>query len=450
MAKRGTNADWQSGKEFADTNLHMLESSIGCDVTFRVGLEETKVHAHKFMMISRSHVFSTMFCGGFTKTGDISISNTDVTTFKQFLRFIYTNDITIEYDNVVCMLNLAKRYSIGKLQDVCVKFLDISTTSDNVCHILSQAGCHDEMDVHNQCLHFINQNAKDVLASPGFLDLSQKSVFDIVKSDDLDIDEEAVFRAVDKWAENTCQKQGLAVTSQAKRDVLGSVTNQVRFCLLSKQFVANTVNVSGYLTQKEELTILQHFLSPKTHTFPGELSAKPRNRIPIYRRLNLRTFHRKCFGLVHFRSAKFWKLILGFFIAIYIVVTLSYLTGNLNRRDMTGNVFLRKGFNFKGVKIRIEDVKEDWYLVSVTASLFDDKRHIATLEKFERRQLNVVHVVWLELPEAVVIQESTKHTIFVVVDLYGFEDIFLNFFKLFDNNPIPKAWDIESIKLLSN
>mgnify|MGYP000297799096 CR=1 FL=1 len=46
-----------------DTNLHMLENEVLCDITFLVGDEKVAIKCHKYMLVSRSPVFYTMFCG---------------------------------------------------------------------------------------------------------------------------------------------------------------------------------------------------------------------------------------------------------------------------------------------------------------------------------------------------------------------------------------------------
>ena len=88
MTSQNINTDWQSGKSFSETNLYMLESEVACDVTFRVGTEQTTVHCHKFMLISRSHVFAAMLCGPLAETGEIKIPDVTVEIFKLCLRFL--------------------------------------------------------------------------------------------------------------------------------------------------------------------------------------------------------------------------------------------------------------------------------------------------------------------------------------------------------------------------
>ena len=65
---------------------YMLDYQIACDVTFIVGAEREEVHAHKFMLISRSPVFHAMFEGPLAEKGKIEVPDVDKNIFHTFLR----------------------------------------------------------------------------------------------------------------------------------------------------------------------------------------------------------------------------------------------------------------------------------------------------------------------------------------------------------------------------
>ena len=79
--------DWQSGCSLAETNLYMFDHQVACDVHFLCGKEGTKVSAHKYMLISRSSVFYTMFCGILSETGEaVAIPDIEGDIMRAFLR----------------------------------------------------------------------------------------------------------------------------------------------------------------------------------------------------------------------------------------------------------------------------------------------------------------------------------------------------------------------------
>ena len=82
-----TERDWQSGKSLAESNQIMLENEIGTDVTFVFPEAKQKVKAHKYVLMSRSHVFYVMFSTSLHESGkDIEIPDIEHSIFKELLK----------------------------------------------------------------------------------------------------------------------------------------------------------------------------------------------------------------------------------------------------------------------------------------------------------------------------------------------------------------------------
>lgn len=79
--------DWQAERSLVDCNKFMLQNQINCDVTFLLGLKRESITAHKYMLISRSSVFQSIFCG--TIAGDrtemIPVSDIEPDIFRAML-----------------------------------------------------------------------------------------------------------------------------------------------------------------------------------------------------------------------------------------------------------------------------------------------------------------------------------------------------------------------------
>ena len=86
MSTNDDKCSWQEDKTLAECNIHMLQSGLLSDVTFDVAGES--IQAHRYMLVSRSPVFETMFCGGLSQqTGTaIQIEDIELDTFRDFLR----------------------------------------------------------------------------------------------------------------------------------------------------------------------------------------------------------------------------------------------------------------------------------------------------------------------------------------------------------------------------
>ena len=82
-----TGNDWQSGKGLAQCNQMMLEKEICTDVTFVFPESQQKVRAHKYVLVSRSHVFEVMFSSSLCKPDeDIELTDIEPAVFKDLLR----------------------------------------------------------------------------------------------------------------------------------------------------------------------------------------------------------------------------------------------------------------------------------------------------------------------------------------------------------------------------
>lgn len=78
---------WQHAELIEDTNMHMLEKEILCDVKFVVGEEKQEIKCHKYVLASRSPVFYTMFCGSLPeKDDDIVVPDIKPSIWKLFLQ----------------------------------------------------------------------------------------------------------------------------------------------------------------------------------------------------------------------------------------------------------------------------------------------------------------------------------------------------------------------------
>ena len=87
-------------------------------------------------------------------------------------RYLYCEDTDIKPDLVLQLLYAAKKYPIQFLVKVCVKYLELDRSADNICTIFEQSYIFDEQDLQVKCMAYIRNHAADVLLSEDFLELS--------------------------------------------------------------------------------------------------------------------------------------------------------------------------------------------------------------------------------------------------------------------------------------
>ncbi|XP_041373165.1 BTB/POZ domain-containing protein 2-like [Gigantopelta aegis] len=100
--------NWQKGKSVIESLGYSLEEKILCDVTFIVGGNRKRIQAHRLILSLRSCVFMAMLTGPLAEQDDIEIPDIDSDVFDQFVRFLYTDIISIDGRNVIRLLYASK------------------------------------------------------------------------------------------------------------------------------------------------------------------------------------------------------------------------------------------------------------------------------------------------------------------------------------------------------
>ncbi|XP_046566581.1 BTB/POZ domain-containing protein 3-like [Haliotis rubra] len=102
---------------------------------------------------------------------EVTIPDIEADIFKEFLRYIYTDEARINAETVTGLMYTSRKYSLDALYDLCVTFLDKSLSQDNVCQILEECHGYGELDLEQKALKILTEGGKRVTKSPGFVDL---------------------------------------------------------------------------------------------------------------------------------------------------------------------------------------------------------------------------------------------------------------------------------------
>ena len=79
--------DWQSGKSLGECNMEMLNTKLLADVTCYIGKKRVPFRVHKYVLVSRSAAFFTMFCMRSPPVNEIDIPDVEPEVFDSFLRY---------------------------------------------------------------------------------------------------------------------------------------------------------------------------------------------------------------------------------------------------------------------------------------------------------------------------------------------------------------------------
>ena len=253
--------DWQSSKKTVlQRNEYMFDNELMSDVSFTCGESRRIFHAHKYVLATSSAVFFAMFYGEIPpKEFPIRIEDAEEESFKEFLRFLYTDDCKITVELAIGVLYLAKKYLISSLAEKCCEILEASIKPENVFVVLEQAIQFDEKELEEKSWDIVLTKTRECINSETFCDIRLHTLNALLKKKWLPVTEVELFKAVLKWTDNECARQGINVEEDktARRRILGDSVYEIRFLAMSQEDIVKYVSPTEILTDREMICLLQ-------------------------------------------------------------------------------------------------------------------------------------------------------------------------------------------------
>ena len=236
------------------------------------------IPAYKFVLAISSPVFYAMFFGEMAETkNSIELPDCEYESLLELFRYLYTDEANLTGSNVMHVLYLAKKYMLPSLADKCSAFLHENLGASNVFSILPHAKKLDDQELENRCWEVIEKHTEEAVTSDEFVTLERSLVESVVKKKILNVKEAELFLAVDRWATQEIQRQGLSPDGETKRRIIGEeLLNAIRFPLMSQKEFLAVVPDSNILTTKEIVDLMKHYNGMLT--WPLQFSASPRTR----------------------------------------------------------------------------------------------------------------------------------------------------------------------------
>ena len=192
----------------------------------------------------------------------VDISDCEYESLLELFRFIYSDEANLTPVNVMQLLYLAKKYMLPSLADKCSAYLQENLNASNVFHVFPEAKKYEEKDLLDHCWKVIEKETEEAVKSDGFITIERSILEELVENDLLNVKEVELFKAVDCWAVNVCQKQGLEAEGSVKRKILGErIVKGIRFPSMQQTEFADVVLDSDILTKKESNDLVKNFCS---------------------------------------------------------------------------------------------------------------------------------------------------------------------------------------------
>ena len=250
----------------------MLNNEVLSDVKFVVkasrnfGQSDSKrskvvIPAHKILLSICSPVFYAMFCGNMAETKEqIDLPDCGFEGMLELLRFIYTDEVHLNGNNVLEVLYLAEKYLIPSLASECTDYLGRNLDFSNLFCVLHHAQRYENKDLLRSCWDLIDKETEKALKSSEFMTVGRSFVKQLVKRETLNVREVELFKAVDCWAKNECKRRKLQRAGSVKRQVLGEqIVKNIRFPVMTQNEFMDVVLKSKILTPEETSMMMSYF-----------------------------------------------------------------------------------------------------------------------------------------------------------------------------------------------
>ncbi|XP_065053664.1 BTB/POZ domain-containing protein 2-like [Rhopilema esculentum] len=291
-------SDWQATKlKIKDRVTHLYNNELMSDVVFIVKddnkLSPSRVPAHKFVLAASSSVFFAMFYGPMAQADkEIEIVDCEnANCLLELFRFIYTDDVELNWENSFNILYLSKKYMIPLLRNRCCEFLEKTITKENVLAVLQQSLKLGEKGLSKKCIEFIQPLISELAKMESFLDLDVNTLEIILKEDVLHVAEIDLFLAVLKWCKSEALRREMAEGPESWKEVLGDAIYLIRFpCMTSQEFATHCI-FSGLLTLNQ-IRDLSYVTSLPDGIHPVDII----ERIPFAFNKRIMSLNRLCQG----------------------------------------------------------------------------------------------------------------------------------------------------------
>eukprot|EP01084_Bolivina_argentea_P011879 22245_1 len=272
--------------------LNLLNSHQHCDVTFTItnNDNQTTFDVNRIFLSSISPVFKAMLYGNMEESKQnavVEISDTTPDAFQAVVNHAYCNDPKLTPNNIVAVRHLCDKYQISLLSELCDNYFSSCLTPENICSLLHASVQNKLGSFVIKCKHVIQTKfatmtqAKKMINSQGFVEMSLSAIQIILQLDTLRVAEEDLWTAVLRWADYQTinykqnvnyagfdgsapskKKQKLdneksdGVDKRHRLNLLKDVCPYIRFGLMDGKYFVKQVRPHNCLTDKEVSDIL--------------------------------------------------------------------------------------------------------------------------------------------------------------------------------------------------
>lgn len=214
---------------------------------FKIGRRRFKVPAHKRILAAGSSVFRAKFFSGIPlKRNDIPIVNIPIETFKEFLWFFYSDNVSISSENVKSIMSLAHYYEVEACLIKCDDFLKSNLT--DIWLGLEEAVKYRRESLKKVYERRISDEGEKFFSAEQFLHCSRDTLKMALSVHRFSSIPNQVLDGCVAWAQNLCTTKQLDAS-----DWINVKAELGEFFYLIPVYLLDTQQISQYLRKYSEL-----------------------------------------------------------------------------------------------------------------------------------------------------------------------------------------------------
>ena len=180
---------------FTDRLVTMRKKRILTDVTLRSG--DVELYAHKNVLAAASGFFHRKFCHGGKegKSEIVEVETISKETLVTLVDFIYTAEVNLKTDNVQRICEACHIFELIELKEGCDAFISKHVEPENAMSVYVFSKLHNlelTLKESRACLLTRPRDILRLAPSSELKIMSETNIIDIISSDGMAVDEEAV------------------------------------------------------------------------------------------------------------------------------------------------------------------------------------------------------------------------------------------------------------------
>ncbi len=217
---------------------HLVGNKFGSDFTFIVVEDDNvEIPAHKVIVALASPVLEKIVYGNetFSPADSIKVDDISKESFMQILRYIYTDKINLNDDNVFEILQKSNYFGLPGIEKECFKYVERHLNVSTVPWIYHQLFyTAPSCKLLSSCRQYIRIQPLQFFASEYFEKISVDELKSIIEMDPINCSELDLFQAVIKLSRAQCVATGIELSGANQRRIVDGIEKLLRLETLSE------------------------------------------------------------------------------------------------------------------------------------------------------------------------------------------------------------------------